>query len=311
MDEGFLGHALGTALAGILSVVAAVGGPSQADQQQSPGTDQNQSGAPTQKQLDKSLKRLKLADKVNVPTGHGRLGRDISWPNCPKGMGIPQRRTLGHPLPPASARYVIIGLTNGPGFYPNPCLREQVADARARHFWTSAYSVITYPTRAQLAEYGDAGPSTKPGVAGRLWNTGWAQAQQNVTNMHAAGLVPPTVWLDVEPVRPPAPWSSSTSANRTVLEGAIAAYRKAGLQLGVYSTPYLWKTVVGDVSYGFPEWRAAGPTSIKNALGVCKGDDIQGGDAVLGQWSSIEEDFDVICPGVPALQALRGHFTPY
>jgi hypothetical protein len=310
MDEGFLGHALGAALAGILSVVAAVGGTAGTDPQ-STSSQHKQASPPSKKQLDKPLKRLKLADRVEVPTGHGRLGRDIGWPNCPKGMGIPSRRTLGHPLPPSSARYVIIGLTNGPAFYPNPCLRDQVAYARAHHFWTSAYSVITYPTSSQLAQYGDAGPSNRPGMAGRLWNTGWAQAQQNIANMHAAGLQPPTVWLDVEPVRPPAPWSRSTSANRTVLEGAIAAYRKAGLQLGVYSTPYLWKYVVGDVSYGFPEWRAAGPTSLKNALAVCSGDDIQGGDAVLGQWSSVEEDFDVICPGVPVLQVLRENFTPY
>jgi hypothetical protein len=129
--------------------------------------------------------------------------------------------------------------------------------------------------------------------------------------MHAAGLQPPTVWLDVEHVHQVAPWSGDTSANRTVLDGAIAAYRLAGLQLGVYSTPALWKDVVGQISYGFPEWRAAGPTSIKNAVAVCRGSAIQGGDPVLAQWSSVDVDFDVICPGVPALQALRSHFTPY
>jgi hypothetical protein len=311
MGDGFLGHTLGAALAGILAVVAAVGGQAGSGQQP-PASGQKQHGPPAkQDALKKPPKRLALADKVSVPLGHGRLGRDISWPNCPTGMGIPARRTLGKPLPPPSSRYVIVGLTNGPGFYPNPCLRDQVAYLRAHHMWASAYSVITYPTPSQLVRYGAAGPSTKPGLTGRLWNTGWAQAQQNVANMHAAGLVPPTMWLDVEPVRPPAPWSRSTSANRTVLEGAIAAYRKAGLQLGVYSTPYLWRYVVGGVSYGFPEWRAAGPTSIKNALAACRGDDIQGGDAVMGQWSNVEADFNVICPGVPALQALRAHFTPY
>jgi hypothetical protein len=44
---------------------------------------------------------------------------------------------------------------------------------------------------------------------------------------------------------------------------------------------------------------------------VCRGSAIQGGDPVLAQWSSVDVDFDVICPGVPALQALRSHFTPY
>lgn len=251
-----------------------------------------------------------LADKVDAPVGVGRLGRDVSWPNCPTGLGIPSRRTLGRPMPPASARYVVIGLTNGPAFYPNPCLRDQVAFARARHLWASAYAVVTYPTASQMVTYGAAGPSTG-GLAGRLWNTGWAQARQNVANMRAAGLEPPTLWVDVEPVRPPAPWSGDTTANRRVLEGAIAAYRRAGLRVGVYSTPYLWRSVVGDVSYGFPEWRAAGPTSMHRALAVCGGDSIQRGDAVIGQWSSVDEDFNVLCPGCPALQVLRTHFTPY
>ena len=163
-----------------------------------------------------------------MPTGHGSLGRDIGWPNCPPGLGIPSRRTLGKPMPPAGARYVLIGLTNGPAFYPNPCLRDQVAFARSRHLWTSAYAVVTYPTPAQLATYGGAGPRPARRPAGQLFNTGWAQARQNLAVMRAAGLQPPTIWVDVEPVRPPAPWSGDTTANRAVLEGSIAAYRRAG-----------------------------------------------------------------------------------
>ena len=146
-----------------------------------------------------------------------------------------------------------------------------------RHLWTSAYAVVTYPTPAQLATYGGAGPRPRAGLPGQLFNTGWAQARQNLAVMRAAGLQPPTIWVDVEPVRPPAPWSSDTTANRAVLEGSIAAYRRAGLQVGVYSTPYLWRTVVGDVDYGFPEWRAAGLTSRQRALEVCAGEDVQGG----------------------------------
>src|SRR6476659_4350590 len=92
------------------------------------------------------------------------LGSDVSWPNCPKGLGMPSRRTQGKPMPPASARFVVIGLTNGPAFHPNPCLEEQVAFARLQHLWTSAYAVLTYPTRGQLRSYGDAGPyAAQPG----------------------------------------------------------------------------------------------------------------------------------------------------
>ena len=57
-------------------------------------------------------------------------GGDLSWPQCPKGMGIKERRTLGLPKPLDSAEYVVIGLTNGPAFTPNPCLADQVEWAK-------------------------------------------------------------------------------------------------------------------------------------------------------------------------------------
>ena len=85
------------------------------------------------------------------------VGADISWPNCPKGLGIPSRKTLGKPLPRKAARFVVIGLTNGPAFHPNPCLASHVEYARERRMWASAYAVATYPTNKQLREYGDAG----------------------------------------------------------------------------------------------------------------------------------------------------------
>src|SRR5690349_13765701 len=36
------------------------------------------------------------------------FGADISWPQCPKGMGIPEKRTLGAPMPTAAAEFVVI-----------------------------------------------------------------------------------------------------------------------------------------------------------------------------------------------------------
>lgn len=57
-------------------------------------------------------------------------GADISWPQCPKGIGIPSRPTEGKPMPKASTTFVIVGLTNGPGFTPNPCLAKHVAWVR-------------------------------------------------------------------------------------------------------------------------------------------------------------------------------------
>jgi hypothetical protein len=85
-----------------------------------------------------------------------------------------------------------------------------------------------------------------------------------------------------------------------VVEGQARAYTDAGYAIGIYSTPYLWETVVGDYSLGgVPEWRAAGETSREEALNRCGEDwSIQGGTAILGQWVADNRDHNVTCPGV-------------
>ena len=236
-------------------------------------------------------------------------GRDVSWPNCPKGLGMPSRPTQGKPMPPADAPFVVVGLTNGPAFHPNPCLAEQVSFARTLHLWVSAYAVATYPTAGQLERYGAAGPRPHARRAGRLWNTGWAQATQNVAAMREVGLPSPAVWVDVEPVSLPSPWSDNRSENRLVLAGALAAYRAAGLEVGVYSTPTMWADIAGPARLGLPEWRTAGQDSSGAALAKCRRPDFQGGPAVLTQWYSPREDFDLLCPGRPAAEVLGKYFT--
>ncbi|CAN5623847.1 hypothetical protein BH11ACT8_BH11ACT8_30610 [soil metagenome] len=228
------------------------------------------------------------------------IGGDISWPQCPKGMGIPQKRSQGSPLPTDAARYVIIGLTNGPGFYPNPCLAEQVAYVRERRLMAAAYAVASYPEPASLAEHGDDGPYDASTRLGALANTGYQQAAFNVASMRRAGLRSPLVWIDVEPV-PDFAWSGDREANAAVVRGVARGYQDAGLAIGVYSTPYLWSGVVGDLALGVPEWRAAGPTSIDEALSRCGSDwVIQGGPAVIGQWVQDGRDMNVTCPGTSA-----------
>src|ERR1700712_5251966 len=108
MGEGFLGHTLGAALAGILAVVSAVGGAA-GTAQQPPAPGHKQHGPPADKGAQKKpLKRLALADKAGVPLGPAPRESDIGGPTAPRGLGTPPRRTLGKPLPQASARYVII-----------------------------------------------------------------------------------------------------------------------------------------------------------------------------------------------------------
>lgn len=228
------------------------------------------------------------------------LGADVSWPQCPRGMGIPERRTLGRPMPLPVAEYVVIGLTNGPGFTVNPCLADQARWARNRHLLTAAYAVVSLPDDGAVAEHGADGPYDGSTPLGALANAGYQQALANVVSMRRARLASPVVWVDVEPV-PGFEWSADATRNAAVVEGAVRGYRYAGYRVGIYSTPALWRGVVGDLALGLPEWRAAGQTSRAEARARC-GDDwsIQGGRAVLGQWVADERDQDLTCPGTSA-----------
>ena len=239
-------------------------------------------------------------ERPAVPARDGSpvLGGDVSWPQCPPGLGIPQRRTLGLPMPLPSAEYVVVGLTNGPGFYPNPCLADQVAWVRERGLLISAYAVLSYPDRAALERFGDDGPFDGANPLGALRNIGYQQALYNIRSMRSAGLETPFVWLDVEPVAL-FEWSADPVANAAVVEGSRRGYEDAGYRVGVYSTPYLWDQIVGDLALGVPEWRAAGESGREEALSRCGPEwSIQGGEPVMGQWLEDDRDFNLTCPGV-------------
>ena len=225
------------------------------------------------------------------------LGGDIGWPQCPTGLGIPQRRTLGLPMPLPEATYVVLGLTNGPGFTRNPCLADQVSWVRQRGLYAAAYVVLSTPVGDQLARYRAAGPYDAGTRSGAQANVGYAQAAYARGVMQRAGLRTPVVWLDVEPV-PDFDWGPDLAANAAVVKGAARGWTEAGYRVGVYSTAALWDRVVGGLELGLPEWRAAGETSQAEAVRRCgPAAVVQGGTPVMSQWVAGGRDLDITCPG--------------
>lgn len=224
--------------------------------------------------------------------GSTATGYDVSWPNCPKGMGIPERRTLGLPMPQADAQFVVAGLTNGPAFTPNPCLAGQVAWTKARHLWLGAYAITTYPSDAELAAHGGTGT-----LAERLHRVGRAQAAFDLRMMRAAGLRAPMVWVDVEP-NSARPWSRDTAANNAVVDGVVAGLEEAGLRVGFYSYASGWRTITGGRrDLVRPTWVPAGLTSRTTALDRCRTPSFSGGPVWFAQWTDDVRDFNVSCPG--------------
>jgi hypothetical protein len=106
------------------------------------------------------------------------------------------------------------------------------------------------------------------------------------------------VWIDVESVRG-FDWSGDAVANQAVIKGAMKGFRDGGVEIGFYSTPMMWKRILGDMTTGgIVEWRAAGQTSMDEALRRCGTDaSFGGGPAALGQWVEAGRDRNVTCPG--------------
>ncbi len=234
------------------------------------------------------------------PDGIPVKGADASWPNCPKGMGIPSRRTKGLPMPKADAKFVILGLTNGPGFYPNPCIVRQVNWAKQRGMWVGTYAMTTFPKAKQIKEFGADGPWSPTSGANRLRNTGYAQAAFNMATMQRVGLTNTFIWVDVEPY-PVAPWTSKPKRNKAVLDGVLRGYNDAGLDVGFYTSPGPWRDIIGSARYGLPEWRTAGghpwsQTDYSDARRMCRVSSVQGGNILVAQWWDTKRDHDLLCP---------------
>lgn len=227
-------------------------------------------------------------------------GRDIGWPQCPRNVGFRGHNGLGQPMPENGVQFVIIGLTNGRAFTPNPCLDRHLRWVRNHHVQAAAYAFAGFPTRGQLRRYRHRGPYAGNTRIGALANVGHATARYNIRTMQAHGFVTPHVWLDLEPSSSQ-PWSHRRAWNRAVVRGWVRGYRDAGYTVGFYSTSRLWEGILGRMRLGLPEWRTAGPVSPREAAPMCHRDSIQGGHAVIAQWWTDHRDFDRLCPGTAAV----------
>lgn len=241
------------------------------------------------------IARPALASPAPSEAGPAVRGADISWPQCPKGMGIKGRESLGLPMPGSKAQFVVIGLTNGPGFTRNPCLADQVAWAASRRLPVAAYSVVSYPTAGQLGRYAHSGPYSGTTRRSQLRNVGYAQARANVAGLRAVHLRVPHVWVDVE-VYPFRPWTPNLRRNAAVVRGALEAYGDAGLTTGLYSTPLQFASIVGRPMWRLPEWHTAGPRGRATAMARCTERSFNGGRVVLAQWWTSAHDHDLTCP---------------
>lgn len=227
-----------------------------------------------------------------APSATVITGNDISWPQCPVEQG-----GYGNPMPDESARFVVIGLSQGQAFTTNPCLRAQLAFAKQRHLLVAGYVFPTYPTNAQYAAYGTKGPYRTGTVEGRLMNVGWAQAKYWAAIAKAAGMRTPMIWVDIEQRNRPPRWSARpTDRNLPVIAGVLAGLKHAGYRTGIYTTSSHWHEITGGVRLGLPEWRTVGRRNAAEALATCGKPGHQGSPVLMAQYYTSDVDYDVLCP---------------
>jgi hypothetical protein len=207
-----------------------------------------------------------------APYVSGTRGYDISWPQC------------GKPFPSPPYAFAIVGATNGRPFTKNPCLKEQIVWAEKAR--PSTYVVLTGPNGPE-ADTGPAGTCAPTDLSCRSYNWGWKAAAYSVDYVTSLGLDAEVWWLDIEGTTR---WSGDKAANARVVQGSIDYLQQKTFTVGVYSTYYLWQTIVGDYKPGLPIWIGGAPAGAPESYCTNPAKHFGGGTPWLTQW--VENNFD-------------------
>ncbi len=133
-----------------------------------------------------------------------------------------------------------------PGQYANPCLAQEAAWAGGG---LNLYTYLTYSTST----------TAEPGCNGDVsCNAGYQAGVAAYTDAQNAGAGSTTIpwWLDVETAS--ANWSANLTENAQFVQGALnALHESEGIaDVGIYASPSVWNTIVGDYTPSVPYWMA-------------------------------------------------------
>ncbi len=128
----------------------------------------------------------------------------------------------------------------------NPCLAQEAAWAGGG---LNLYTYLTYGTSS----------TSEPGCNGDTsCNAGYQAGVSAYADAQNAGAGSTTIpwWLDVETAS--ANWSGNVSENAQFVQGALnALHETEGIpDVGIYASPGVWNTIVGDYTPSVPYWMA-------------------------------------------------------
>ncbi|WP_448616765.1 hypothetical protein [Modestobacter sp. URMC 112] len=239
------------------------------------------------------------------------VGYDVSHPQC--GTELPEDHAFG-----------VVGVNGGLATRENRCLVEQLRwAAEASGAVRTQPGLQLYVNTAnpgQVRDRVDTWPASGDSPYGECDGTNslacsWVYGKTRaLVTVHAffrpaarAAGVPedPAAhrwWLDVETMNT---WQTGSPAaldrNRAALEGMAALFRSVGAEVGVYSTGYQWRRIVGTVGpdsvlYDVDSW-LAGAVSRVGAEENCDAPPLTGGgEVLLSQYVSADLDHNVPCP---------------
>ncbi len=174
----------------------------------------------------------------------------------------------------------------------NPCLAQEAAWAGGG---LNLYTYLTYGTST----------TTEPGCGGDAsCNAGYQAGISAYTDAQNAGAGSTTIpwWLDVETAN--ANWSADLSENAEFVQGAInALHESEGIpDVGIYASPGVWNTIVGDYTPSVPYWMAdylaspSGPGSCADYQNwvTNHGAQLPGAPEIV-QYNSTQYDEDYAC----------------
>jgi len=189
----------------------------------------------------------------------GAIGFAISYPQC---------RSV---FPKTPFDFGIVGVTGGRSFKSNPCFAEELAWAKKGFYAPSFYINLDYPN-ARIDPYA----------------YGQDVAKYAFESVKKEGAGDAMWWLDVQIV---STWSKDTNVNAQVARGAIDFFKKEGLPVGLSTTPYQWKIVMGNLETKLPVW-VPGRVNKYIAAKYCTDGIGYSGGRVL-QTAYVENNFEV------------------
>lgn len=238
---------------------------------------------------------------LNGNSGSG-TGVDVSYPQC--GKSVPTDQSFG-----------IVGVNSSLGNTTNPCLQQQLSWAASSAGGTAqpktqVYALFANPGAAAASVWptSNASPNgqsvtnpygtcTAQSGAKPTWKTtsacsymyGYARAYEAANTRGVANPGQYRWWLDVETGLS---HLSDTGQNRVALEGMVAALKRSGVtQIGVYSTSYQFRTIMGTVPTTsplrpLPSWIAIGDGRLDQAQAACSGARLLGGPIAMTQYKT-------------------------